>query len=282
MRHALQLDLDGAWPAGALSEVECLDLRSWGPQLRYSATRKGMREFEDFISAYPTRFTLFGSGDYHHLSSLWLRRLHEPFSLLSFDNHPDWDIRPPKWCCGTWISRALESPLLQQATIWGCGNFELDRPNSFFANHRGLRSGRLAARPWAERLKPASRPRWPTITPETWRAQFSAYAQSLEGRSLYITVDFDCLRASEAATNWESGLFTAEDVSWAIGEVKQHAQVVAGDVCGAWSEQHYARFRQRIEGNLDHPKLPVVDTASALERNLRSLHTIWPVLAGGA
>ena len=239
-----------------------------------------MRQFFEFMAAHPARFTLFGSGDFHHLATVWLARLTEPYTILSFDNHPDWDIRPPRWCCGTWVSRALESPLLRRAAIWGCGNFELDRPASFFANHRALRSGRLVARPWSERLKPASRPRWPGIARDTWRGEFAKFAESLAGEDVYVTVDMDCLAEGEAVTNWESGLFTADDIAWAIGEARKYARVIGGDLCGAWSEPEYARFRQRIEGRLDHPKIRIVQLAEAQAVNVRAWEKIWPALTG--
>jgi hypothetical protein len=34
--------------------------------------------------------TLFGSGDFHHVSLALLRRLQQPFNLLVIDKHPDW------------------------------------------------------------------------------------------------------------------------------------------------------------------------------------------------
>lgn len=280
LARSQHVDLDGAWPPDLLGEGICLEARAWGPPLRYSTTRAEMGRFFEFAAAHPAQFTLFGSGDFHHLAAVWLARLQRPYTLVSFDNHPDWDIRPPHWCCGTWISRALESPLLRRAVIWGCGNFELDRPNSFFANHRGLRSGRLAARPWAERLKPATRPRWPTLTRENWRAEFTDFAKTLAGEEVYITVDLDCLAEGEAVTNWESGLFTAAEVAWAIRQVREAATVVGGDLCGAYSEEVYARFRQRIEGRLDHPKHAPIDAAAATACNVRAWRAIWPALTG--
>ena len=96
-----------------------------------------------------------------------------------------------------------------------------------------------------------------------------------------MTVDLDCLRAEEAWTNWENGLFTAADIAWALRTLSHSASIIAGDVCGAHSEPHYARFKQRIEGTLDHPKLPSFDPGEGLHRNLASLALIWPALTGG-
>ena len=158
--NSVHIDLDGAWAvdaaesAGAIPYVDC---RSWGPVLRYSSPARAIEEFYRFVEDHLAPFTLFGSGDFHHLTALWLRRILEPFVLISFDNHPDWDIRPPKWCCGTWMNRALELPILRQASIWGCGNFELNFPGYLFVSGKALREKRLEVWPWKERLKTRSK-----------------------------------------------------------------------------------------------------------------------------
>ena len=176
--HCVHIDLDGAWangeghPAASIPYVDC---RSWGPPLRYSSPVRDIEKFYRKIEDSLAPFTLFGSGDFHHLSALWLRRIQEPFVLVSFDNHPDWDIRPPKWCCGTWINRALELPFLRKAAIWGCGNFELNFPGYLFVNGKALKEKRLEVWPWKERLKRSGLKRWHAITRETWKDSFTDF-----------------------------------------------------------------------------------------------------------
>jgi hypothetical protein len=74
------------------------------------------------------------------------------------------------------------------------------------------------------------------------------------------------------ATNWENGLFSADDVAWAIRTLREHATVVAGDICGAWSTPRYERRLQRFAAEWDHPK--VTPRAPSVE----SLATIWGAL----
>ena len=69
-----------------------------------------IEQFYERIQNQLAPFIVYGSGDFHHLSALWIRRVKRPLMVISFDNHPDWDIRPPKWCCGGWVNRALELP----------------------------------------------------------------------------------------------------------------------------------------------------------------------------
>ncbi|MEI9897574.1 MAG: hypothetical protein WDN28_27885 [Chthoniobacter sp.] len=275
-RHSIHIDLDGAWPKDSTESY--VDCRDWGRRLRYSATAGGIEAFYEFIRPHLAPFTLFGSGDYHHLSALWLRKLEEPVTLVSFDNHPDWDIRPPRWCCGTWINRALELPTVRKAVIWGCGNFELNWPGNLFVSRKALRTQRLEVWPWTERLKASGRKRWPGMTRENWREKFRAFAQELSGQSVYITVDLDCLEREAAATNWENGLFTVEDIRWALDELRAQTRIAGGDLCGAYSEPQFERWKQRIESTLDHPRLEPVSAAEAAARNARARQLLWSAL----
>jgi arginase family enzyme len=278
--HSLHLDLDGAWPADAVETSASLDRREWGPRLRYTAPGKEIEAFCESVRGEPARFTLCGSGDFHHLTALWLRRIEEPFVLLSFDNHPDWDTRPPRWGCGTWINRALELPALRHAAIWGCGNFELNWPGCVFVNRAALRQRRVEVFPWKERLRPSGRRRWGGLLRENWRPEFSAFAARHAGQTFYVTIDLDCLVRDEAVTNWESGLFRVEDIVWALQEVRSRAQILGGDVCGAYSPPRYARWTQRVAAKFDHPRLSPVAGDEACARNVRALHPIWAALAG--
>lgn len=274
--HSVHIDLDGACSRDATESY--VDCRTWGRRLRYSATADGVRQFYDFIKESAGRFTLFGSGDYHHLTALWLRKFDEPVTLVSFDNHPDWDIRPPQWCCGTWINRALELPTVRRAVIWGCGNFELNWPGNLFVSRQALRTGRLEVWPWTERLKPSGRKRWPGMTRENWREKFSAFARRLAGENVYVTIDLDCLDREEATTNWENGLFKIADILWALDEMRSQTDIVGGDLCGAYSQPEFERWKQRIESTLDHPRLEPVNAPATAARNARAVRLIWSAL----
>src|SRR5260370_36685218 len=69
------IDLDGAWPVNPLDLGRSLDCRSWGPKLRYCAPTSIIHSFFEEIAGKVTPFTLYGSGDFHHLNAIWLRRI---------------------------------------------------------------------------------------------------------------------------------------------------------------------------------------------------------------
>lgn len=278
--NTLHIDLDGAWPRAAIGG-SYHDARAWGPRLRYSTSAEELESFAAETPGGGRTFTLFGSGDFHHLAALWIRRVEEKVTVISFDNHPDWDTRPPRWGCGTWLNRALEFPHVEAAAIWGCGNFELNWPGHLFTDRGALATGRLRVWPWTERLAASGQRRFPGITPLDWRAQFQAFAAQLAGRRLYVTVDLDCLDAAESATNWEPGLFAAADIAWALRELRAHGEIIGGDLCGAASPARYARWGQRLLAKWDHPRQTEPDSKESAARNGRALATIWPALTVG-
>jgi arginase family enzyme len=278
MKTSVHFNLDGAWLPERVP-MQTIDLRKWGPHLRFSAPARLMEEFYREVESQLAPFILYGSGDFHHLTALWLRRIEQPITLISFDNHPDWDIRPPRWSCGAWINRALELPLVQKVSVWGCGNFECWWPHQIFGNRRAERAHRLEVHPWADDRGPRAHGRRGAIVRQDWQQRFLAFAKELSGDAVYVTIDLDCLRGDDAVTNWESGCFTLEDLEWALCELRNAAQIIAGDLCGAFSEPHYARWKQRFAANFDHPKLAPIDPLVRRNTNESALRKLWPLLA---
>ncbi len=277
---SIYFDLDNALPRDFFSAVPHVNVQEWGPHLRFCAPQKAVEKFYEKIKNQIAPFTLFGSGDFHHLTALWLRRVERPLTLISFDNHPDWDVRPPFWSCGGWVNRALELPCVQRASIWGCGNFELNWPHHLFADRQALRKGKLEVHPWRDRFQSSLKEKWNWMTPQNWREQFSQFTTTLKGGCVYVTVDLDCLSATEAETNWENGLFRAEDITWAIAELRRRTRIMGGDLCGAYSIPSYARWGQKLVAHFDRPHLESRNPQDSASWNRKALQTIWTALTG--
>ena len=246
--------------------------------MRFSAPPSAIERFYAELEPQLPPFILYGSGDFHHLTALWLRRMIEPVVVISFDNHPDWDVRPPKWCCGGWVNRALELPQVRKVSVWGCGNFESWWPGQAFGNRRAEREGRLDLHAWADDRPAAKQKQRGAIFRETWREEFERFVHELKGGAVYITVDLDCLRRGDAVTNWENGKFATDDVGWALGRLRNDARIIGGDICGAFSTPKYARWMQRIISQLDHPNLAKSDEEEARAVNCAALEKLWPIL----
>ena len=276
--RALHLNLDDAWRDEPFA-LPVIDARSWGPRLRFSAPPRLVAEFyQEHEANLAAPFLLYGSGDFHHLSALRLRPLPGPIVMVSFDNHPDWDIRPPKWCCGSWVNRALELPHVERVSVWGCGNFECWWPHQIFGNRRAERAGKLEVHPWADDRPIKDRQRRGAILREDWRRKFENFAANLDGTDLYITIDLDCVRTEETVTNWESGRFDIVDLVWALKKLRERSRVIAGDICGGYSEPKYARWKQKFASEMDHPKLPRPSSEEIRRTNFAALERLWPLL----
>jgi arginase family enzyme len=277
----IHIDLDGAATTPAIQlGLPTFDAPDWGPHLRYCAPSRMLRSFYEQVLPHLKPFVLTGSGDFHHLTALWLKSIQEPFTLIVFDNHPDWDIRPPRWSCGGWVNRALEHPHLQRVIVWGCGNFELRFPSRLFANRRALKNDRLEVRPWAERLSEADRPRYRCLTRSTWKEEFASEVEKIADSRVYVSIDVDCLGENWAFANWENGLFEPEDLVWAMQQLHARSQVIGGDLCGAFSPPRYAHLLQRLIARIDHPPLAFQAGMMGNEITAKAITRIWPSLVG--
>ncbi len=279
MEHLKHLNLDDAWPDEPLG-LPVVDARAWGPRLRFSAPPRVIAEFyREHETNLAVPFLLYGSGDFHYLTALRLRSVAGPVVLVSFDNHPDWDVRPPKWGCGGWINRALELPRIEHVAVWGCGNFECWWPHQIFGNRRAERAGVLEVHPWADDRPVKDRQRKGAILAENWRDRFEQFSKSLADKTIYVTIDLDCLRIEEAVTNWENGRFSVADLQWALGKLRESSRIIGGDICGAYSPPKYARRKQRFAAEFDHPRLRLPDEDEIRAINLATLEKLWALLA---
>jgi hypothetical protein len=279
---AVWFAFDDAWDFGISESFEPparIDAREIGPSLRFITSGRMIERFHRKFGKLLRPFVLSGSGDFHHLTAIFVRQVKEPFVILSFDNHPDWDVRPPHWSCGAWVNRALENPLVKQVAVLGCASFECRLPWRLLGNRSACRSGRLWVAPW--RSEGDDYPSWlhPMSTFD-WRTVFARYVESLRTLPVYVTVDLDSLTESDAITNWENGRFSLSDIVWAIRFLRQKAPIVGGDLCGAFSLARYGSWFQALAGRFDHPRQRSVADSKRHAVNLRALQTIWPVLTG--
>jgi arginase family enzyme len=263
----VHFDLDGAWPDGIL-EIPTVPLHDLGAQLRFCTTRTWIDTYAKKVHKSGASFVLFGSGDFHHLTAAHVRQIEEPAVLVSFDNHPDWDRRPPRWQCGAWVNRALELPKIEQIHLWGCTSPDARWPGSFWANPRAIRRSRLQA----HLVDP--------LNESEWRRSFSAFAEAISGRRVYVTVDLDCLAPEHIVTNWDAGTLSVESLVFALKKLREKCSIIGGDICGGWSEEVYARPLQRWAAGLDHPKLELPARSEIAERNERTLQRLWPAISG--
>src|SRR5579871_1362909 len=159
MTRVRVLDLDGSIGAQAgvlpASGVEWVPAQDWGPRVRLACGFGTFRRFRAWLdAAIPDdgpSVTLYGSGDFHHVTLALLERVPGPFNLLVLDKHPDWMQGVPFLHCGTWLARALRLPALRR--VFHCGG-ETDFDNGYrrLAPWRELRASRVVVFPARRRF----------------------------------------------------------------------------------------------------------------------------------
>jgi len=274
----LCLDVDGSLPrqeqvVRALHEVA--DLRTSEDALRLWATSQGLTAVREVLCRWQVQYpqpwlTFLGSGDCHHLTLLLLDALCElarPVTLVVIDNHPDWFAVPPRYHCGNWVSGALRLPWLRAAILIGQDSPDLEGPCFWRAPFRELRSGRVSLFPYG-RSRIGVPLRWPrtvagaAASARRWygvelsfqtiqqcgaRHLFDELAVRVAGQRVYLSVDKDCLAAPFAATDWEQGRLSLDELRYGIQRLREAATIVGADVCGDAAQKPLRGFWKRFD-----------------------------------
>jgi hypothetical protein len=245
--------------------------------------------------ARPT-LTLYGSGDFHHMSLALLRRVQTPINLLVLDNHPDWMRGVPFLHCGTWLYHAARLPHIARIFHVG-GDVDFDNYYQWMAPWRWLHSGKITVLPSCRRFQ---RGRWSSVPHEPLRLEQKSPASAervaellqpfraeLAQRPLYISLDKDVMEATEAVVNWDSGHLLLPEVCTILECILEAAQFnLAGmDVVGDWSPVRCRGWLQHLMHFTMHPTL-AVDAAEAMranqQTNLALLECILSTLCAGS
>jgi hypothetical protein len=284
------LNLDGSLSAQrgihAQRNVPTYELHHWGPLLRIACGFSRFACFEAELQSTlggPTDsepvFTLYGSGDFHHVTLALLRRQSSPFNLLLLDKHPDWMRLIPFLHCGTWLDHA--GRLSNLRTIYHVGG-DLDFDNYYrpLAPWRWLRSGKVVTFPAVRRFRGGG---WSHVLAEPLRTDpttpvdrrrierlLMPHRRDLSARPLYVSVDKDVMLASEALVNWDSGFLDLAEVSTVLECFLDAAEgrISGADTTGDWSPVRLEGWFRKAFHFAEHPRL-MVDAAESTERNLR-------------
>jgi hypothetical protein len=264
------VDVDGAVAgqphiAGLIEtgEADYIDARDLASRLRILASRSTFRELGMRLGdAAPdgAEVLFYGSGDFHHLSALFIQRHAEPLTVIHFDNHPDW-VRYPTINCGSWVNMAIRAENVARVVTIGPCSADLQYPEWKFANLPAMRDGRLIVYPWRSKptmlwgapIDTASATTedgvlsWRNLAGEIWPDFLDELAAEIPEGALWITIDKDVLLPAEAVTNWDQGEMALDHI------------VAAIDVCGDYSPPHLKDPLRAFLSWSDHPALPPHD-----------------------
>jgi hypothetical protein len=302
------LDLDGslvAQKALLRRRTHAYASHDWGPRIRLACSFGRFQRFERALADRlggtvdrAPRLTLYGSGDFHHVSLALLRRQARPFNLLVLDNHPDWMRGLPFLHCGTWLYHAARLPQVRQVFHVG-GDVDFDNAFRWMAPWPMLREGRITTFP---AVRPFRRGAWKAIGHEPLRpaADTPLTAERLEELlrphrlqlarwPLYVSLDKDVMTPDDAVVNWDSGHLRLSDVSVILKGFEDAARgnLIGMDIVGDWSPVRVQGWFRRLFHRTEHPPLDI-DPADARRRNeqtnlalLRNRASWVPPSAGG-
>jgi hypothetical protein len=295
------LDLDGSIPrqSGVLSRLrpEIIRLSDWGPSIRMGCGFGRFRRFERALGKAlggaqddSPRLTLYGSGDFHHVSLALLRRQPRPFNLLMIDNHPDWMRGLPFLHCGTWLYHAARLSMVRRVFHVG-GEVDFDNGFRWLAPWPELRGGKITVFPafrWFERgnwrqvpHEPLRAERHTPLRPDRLSDLIAPFRGELEAFSLYISLDKDVLTEAEATVNWDSGYLTIGEVRAVLNGFTAAAggNLAGADLLGDWSPVRTRGVLRKTLHLTEHPAL-VVDPLAAARRNARTNLTLLEAITG--
>ncbi|HEV2531942.1 hypothetical protein [Phenylobacterium sp.] len=248
-----------------------LAARDLGPALRLWSRADTLAELKRRIGAcLPSRgeaeVVFAGSGDFHHVTPLFLERAvaeaDGPVTLLHFDNHPDWVRHAPGRHCGSWVGRAARLEGVARVITVGVCSPDIGRVRSREGDLALIAEDRLDLFAWeapdgGDEVVLEGRA-WPTISAMGEGPFLDCLEATIPTGAVYVTIDKDVLRPADAVTNWDQGRASLDFVMAAITRVAQARRIVGADVVGDWSKPVYggragAGWLKRGEALLDQP-----------------------------
>ena len=193
-------------------------------QIEFSKT-PALRQAQGPSSISTPGIHFFDNGNYHYMSKLWTDSIREPFDLVVFDHHPD--MQPPRFegilSCGGWIKEVLEhNKFVQKVIVIGVADHLVEeiQEDLTYANAAEILSRVTFIR----------------------ESELKALPQNLSSRvysklandpsSLYISIDKDALSTAEAATNWDQGSLTFEQLAETLQVLAENRKILGIDICG--------------------------------------------------
>jgi hypothetical protein len=228
---------------------------------------------------YPT---FLGSGDFHHISEILTAQINTPACLIVFDFHPDWDVLPPRFGCGSWVTQALKNKNISKCILIGMGSDDLSGPALQTGNLAALAASRLEIYPFrhepsrvyfrripenysitARRGFLSNKVIWHELENEDLSEFTLKLIKRLSTQRVYISIDKDCLNSHFALTNWEQGALRLDQLLAMVKLMRNNLDIIGLDVVGDYSAPLISNRLKAMFSRLDHPKRLAVDNCPA-------------------
>ncbi len=253
---------------------EIIDLRDLGPLARLWMNEKVRDRIKERIQGSSRgSVTFYGSGDFHHISSILINQFQDPISVIVFDFHPDWDTLPPRIGCGSWVNQILKKENVKKCALIGVSSDDISSWWVQSGNLDSLENNRVEIYPYAHKPSKAFFKRipqnisfdfrnrllfneiyWNELKNKNQEDFFLSLLKRLPTKQVYISIDKDCLKKDNALTNWEEGYLSLEELLAMLKLIKDNLDIVGVDITGDYSK---VSIKGKIKGmfsRLDHPR----------------------------
>ena len=190
-----------------------------------SSNISSLRQAQGPCSISTLGIHFFDNGNYHYMSKLWTDQVQEPFDLVAFDHHPD--MQPPRFegilSCGGWIKEVLEhNKFVQNVMVIGVADHLVEeiRKDLTQANAAEI----LSRVTFIRESELNSLGKDPSTSP--------LWASLRMTHPCHISIDKDALNTQEAATNWDQGSLTFEQLANTLQALAQNRKILGIDICG--------------------------------------------------
>lgn len=254
-------------------QAEIIDLTGFASSARLYMSGGLRKKIASILSLSDKNKPAFlGSGDFHQISEILTNSIDQPFCLVVFDSHPDWDILPPRFGCGSWVSRALENKNISKLLLLGTGSGDLSPLALQTGNLAALKDNRLEIYPYSRknsrvylRHPPVNdsasvrrglfsdKISWHPLEAEELSSFTLNLARRLPSRRVYISIDKDCLKKEFALTNWEEGCMRLDQLLTILKVMREELDIIGLDITGDYSIPEVAGRVKRVISGIDHP-----------------------------
>ena len=168
----------------------------------------------------------FDNGNYHYMSKLWTDSIPNPFDLVVFDHHPD--MQPPRFegilSCGGWIKEVLDhNQFVQKVIVIGVADHLVEEIQEDLTHANAAEILNRVTFIRESELK---------IHPQNLASRVRSELASIISSNLYISIDKDALNTQEAATNWDQGSLTFEQLAETLQALALNRKILGIDICG--------------------------------------------------
>lgn len=269
MKHPVILNFDDS--IGEIAHSSSINLTDWQELIRFGCSFANYNKLANLLNEQLPKqvgTVLMGSGDYHHISLLLIKRLKDQLKskqqlqVIIFDNHPDNMRYPFGIHCGSWVSHAAKLPFVSHVHVIGITSPDIGVFHAWENRLSPIIKNKLTYWcmdvnvNWAKMLglKHAFRK---FNNPNELITTFIA-EQYHDNSPVYLSIDKDALSEEVVKTNWDQGKLKPYHLFDVISALNE--RIIGSDICGEISSFKYAsRFKQFLS-QLDQQ--PIISEAS--------------------